>query len=280
MTRTYALLSIVGGHFLLGRRLRGITLLIILGVLPFITPVIVVMVYPNVVFLQSEFVFPSTYIVLLVAVWLGSAVLIFRTAPSAAQDPHAGGRRWEAAIAALFAWLLVGFGLLFHVVGPFLAASTKDGPLTIFSGRTPIWTTPPLSPPRLLDVLKPLPPSDGDLVIRGKLMRNGAPAPNEEVRLLFAPSDGSPAMSSPAMRTDDKGQFSFRMPTGTWRDAGPLIGPKGEGEVREEIDGPFDHQTRSFHVDRGPPSRDLSILVTVHIGHSSIMAQVSLLARY
>ena len=240
------MLTIVGGHFEVGRRGMGFLFLAFLALAPFAAVSLVPILTPQLVMRgEATRLVAVTYLGVVLIVWALSAMFSRRV-----KGNEVIGHQWEIILTSVVAWVLVLYGMLTMVIVPLGAVERETAARPVTGARVP--------QDQLDKKYKPMAASDGSVTIQGVIERSGKRAVNEELRLLF--NDGR---VSPPLLSNSQGEFTYRLPAGKWRFVGPLLTSNAAGAVRYELGAPFDQLTRTIDVDRGPPQQTSRLLVFV-----------------
>lgn len=240
-----SVLTIAGGHFLGGRRLRGYLYLIVLAVLPilsWIAQAVWVVSAPDRA-TRAPFVASIVFWVMLTLVWLSSIRLLARDRGMAPTEPDRSRRTLsvlEAAAVSIASIVIIGFSVLSIGVVPFL--TRERGSEVPVAGK-------PTIPG------KELPRGEGSVQFLGTVYVKGAAAGNR--RLVFLFDDG---FVSRSIDTDPAGKFTYILPPGRWTLLAPYL-PGFPGNVSLEIDPPVRRPQLSFDVAQGPVSQTYHVVV-------------------
>lgn len=251
MNRIVVILTIIGGHFAARQRLLGLGFLALLAIAPFMATLPLALVptqqlSPSV----AQLLVAATYLVIVSLIWLWSAWTAVRYLER--KGTSAGrviGIRWlEVFAAGILAWCAIGLGLVLTIFGP--SGSSVDARRVPSRLETEIVGGTTQSP----DVqYRKLPTADGSILLMCGVERGGKPLAGEKARLIFAGG-----YASEYFYTDEQGQFTVRLPAGTWRLVGPDLTSYKENEIRYEI---LDSKRgdRTFVATVGPVSEEIRV---------------------
>lgn len=240
-----SILTIAGGHFLGGRRLRGYLYLVVLAALPilsWIAQAVWVLSAPDRA-TQAPFVASVVFWLMLTLVWLSSIGLLVLDREVAPTDPKRSKRTLailEAAAASTASIVIIGFSVL--SIGVVLFLSQERGAEVPVAGK-------PTIPG------KQMPREEGSVQFLGMVYVKGAAAGNR--RLVFLFDDG---FVSSTIDTDSAGKFAYILPPGHWTLLAPDL-PGFSGNVSLEIDPPVQRPQLSFDVAQGPVSQTYNVVV-------------------
>lgn len=232
MKLTLNVLTIVGGHLLVGQRTRGYLLLgalIMAPLLSWIAQAIWLAIAPNGV-KQAPYVASGVLLVALIAIWFTSISLSLRnrTLRTPDQSPRPGAvPLFEAVIGSVLSIAIVVFALFVIGMVPFVAPERQmesTGIHRLIQGR-------------------PMPAGDGSVRFVGTLLSREGSAGTR--RMVFQFDKG---FVSKEVITDSNGKFALRLPPGEWT----LLAPHVEG-VSGNID---------FRIEPPVPGRQLRFVVS------------------
>ena len=251
MKRSLAILTIVGGHFIPGRRLLGFGFLLLLVIAPFLAALSTALLsFQELSPRMVEALVSATYLFIISLIWIWSAWVAIRYSErvKSLDGLKTGIGLLETIGAGVLAWTTIGIGLVVIIVGasPFLDDGQR--PPVVQSDRL-AWEK------RGGDVqYRRLPEPDGSIVLLCNFELQGKPLTGEKIRLTFANG-----YASEYFLTDDQGQLSIRLPAGQWRLIGPELTSYRAKEVRYEILDALMDGTRTFAVSVGSPTTKIRI---------------------